>query len=166
MVMRFVYRINKRQLNKKVTLENMMKIIYDPKYRLLWDQNLRKYEVYDKVENASKNSGIFLSPIFFISERDFVNKRIWFTHENTNYEFASTIKGEENSTSENMVRINNIINCLSITEKEDEFEFLGYNQFDPKINLPDIVMSMTIPSNIVKSYGNIVKTINSLEKLF
>lgn len=165
MVMNFVYKIKKTLFNKNVNLTMMMNIIYEPKYRLQWDQNLRQYDVYDKVENSSKNKGIFVSPVFFISERDFVNKRIWFTHNNTNYEFASSIKGEENSTNENLVRINNIINCLSITENSDEFVFIGYNQFDPKINLPDFILSMTIPSNIVKSYGNIIKTINSLDKI-
>ena len=163
LIIKTIYKIDKSILNKKVSLQILGNLIYDPKYRLKWDKSITEFEIYDKKGNSMKNKGCLASPIFFISEREYNDKRVEFIFHNTHYSYSSNIKGEENCSSFSRVRINNLINALSITENESHFLFIGYNQFDPKLKLPEFIFKMTIPIGVVKWYSNLIQMINSTD---
>ena len=161
MIIKTIYRLEKGDLKKYISIKNLGKIIFESKFRIQWDNSMKLYENYYQEGEILKCKGLLASPIFFISEREFITKRIEFIHKNTHYSFSSSIKEEENFISEDIVRMNIFINAMTITENESHYLFVGYNQFDPKFNLPDLILNLTIPENSVKWYRNLVNFINS-----
>ena len=163
LIIKTQFKLDKSLNTKEININNISKFLYDPIFRLKWDKNIKEYAVYDQLGNSSKNRGVFFSPIFFISERKFKDKKIDFFFKKTHNAFSSTIKGEENSSSNNTVRITNFINTLTVTDRESHYEFIGYNQFDNKIKLPDFILNITILSDSVKWYRDLLIMINSTD---
>ena len=82
----------------------------------------------------------YASPIFFISERDIVDKRVEFTYNNIYYNLSTSIDNESQPVKENIIRCTNYLNIYIITEDDEYFYFRGFNQIDTKVlnlNLDD-----------------------------
>ena len=74
----------------------------------------------------------FYSPIFFISERELVDKKIEFNHEDKTYFFMSSVDDYLPENKE-AIRCKNYINTVILSEDEDNYYYDGLNQLDAKV---------------------------------
>lgn len=72
------------------------------------------------------------SPIFFISEREVINKRILFFHNGASYNLSTSID-DYVEINPDVVRCQTYINSLIISEDENNFYFNSLTQLDPKV---------------------------------
>lgn len=89
-----------------------------------------------KIEGDDSNYILYShynSPIFFISERDVLDKRAEFTHDNIYYCLSTSVDDEIKPIEENVIRIKSFINLFVIQEDEQFFHFKGFNQVDMKV---------------------------------
>lgn len=77
-------------------MEYLKDLIYEPELRMSWDDG---YKEFKKIEG---NSEVYVirswlkSPMFIISERDVIDKRIEFFKGRTYYNFASSLNESVN----------------------------------------------------------------------
>jgi hypothetical protein len=73
------------------------------------------------------------SPVFFISERDVLDKRIEFTYNNIYYCHTTSIDESFYPPVNNVIRCKTIINMYIIVSDEKYYYFMSFNQIDPKV---------------------------------
>ena len=109
--------------------------MFNPLERIKYDPNIKEFYVFE--ESRREHSYVFRiamkSPVFFISERDAVNKKINFMHNDGMFYYSSSVGNDFYPPQEGYVRVNNIINYFHITEDEHSFKFNGFGQIDPKV---------------------------------
>src|SRR5690606_6652187 len=98
--------------------------------RRKYDNTIKEYEILENKEKYLVYRILLHSPIFFISERDFVDKRIEFVHENVYYNFASSV--ENNEPNSKAVRMKTYLNLLILSQDDSNFYFECYSQYDAK----------------------------------
>lgn len=75
-----------------LTIDQLISYINDRDKRLKWDKSLKEYQVIEHGQNNTFVLHSWLnSPILFISERDFVEKKINFFHDTQFYSFYSSV---------------------------------------------------------------------------
>ncbi len=72
------------------------------------------------------------SPIFFISEREVIDKRILFSQNGISYNLSTSVDNYVETNPE-VVRCQTFINSMIITEDENNFYLNSLNQLDPKV---------------------------------
>ena len=108
--------------------------MFDAEIRLSYDKGIKEWKIFEKEENYIVFRGWFHSPIFLVSERDLIDKRIFFNKNGKYYSFASSIENYQ-SPQDNVIRIHNYLNALILSEDQDNFYFNCYNQMDAKVYL-------------------------------
>ena len=68
--------------------------MYDPEIRMKYDLSLKEFKIYEKGENYNIFRVWMHSPIFFISERDVVDKRIEFIKDDVYYNLATSVNDD------------------------------------------------------------------------
>lgn len=74
------------------------------------------------------------SPIFFITERDIIDKRIEFFNEGTYYYLATSVDNYS-EVNPDVVRCHTFLNASIITEDEENFYYYSLTQLDAKVLL-------------------------------
>ena len=156
----------------------VINILTNPEYRN-WDKNIKKFEILKGInEKFYIERKHFESPIFFISERDKVDKTLLFDLKDdsgvvtTFYINSSVPDGEFYPLVDKVVRIQVFISIflIRIEEKEEKgiktktLHTSGFIQVDPKILLPEWIFNITIPSKSKEYYNNVKKTLEIYEK--
>ncbi len=72
------------------------------------------------------------SPIFFISEREVIDKRILFSQNGISYNLSTSVDNYVETNPE-VVRCQTFINSMIISEDENNFYLNSLNQLDPKV---------------------------------
>jgi len=72
------------------------------------------------------------SPIFFISEREVIDKRILFFQNGVSYNLTTSVDNYVETIPE-VVRCQTFINSMIISEDENNFYLNSLNQLDPKV---------------------------------
>ncbi len=91
-VVKCVYKIAKNEFLEGISMEYLRDLIYIPEVRKSWDDSykeLKKFGEGDEEVYAIRSW--FKSPLFIVSERDLIDKRIEFFKGNTYYNFASSL---------------------------------------------------------------------------
>ena len=73
------------------------------------------------------------SPMFLISERDLVDKRLEFWHEGIYYNTNTSINEDYMKPQKNIVRCKTFINLYTLSEDAEFFYFIGISQLDIKV---------------------------------
>jgi hypothetical protein len=107
--------------------------MYDTEIRKKWDSSIKTLNKIEGNDCAYLLYAHYLSPIFFISERDVVDKRVEFTNDDVYYNISSSVEDEILPPTENVVRIRNYINLFIVKQDVDYFYFRGFNQIDMKV---------------------------------
>lgn len=139
----------------------MQNLLGNPEYAK-WDKNVKKYEILEKT-NPDQEYKItrkhFFKPIFFVSERDKVEKTYSFTHEGVLFHWGSSVEeGDFFPLEEEVIRIKPYVSLYAIRIETNEVEkkrtliFTGFNQADPKIFLPEWIFNVTIPTKAKEWY--------------
>ena len=97
-----------------------------------WDKNLREFRIFERGENYAIYKLWMYSPIFFISEREIIDKRIEFFFGGAYY-YLSTSIDNYIEINPNVVRCNTYINWSIMTEDEDNFYYYSLTQLDAKV---------------------------------
>ena len=104
----------------------------DPEMKKKYDTSVKEYKIYEKGENYFIFRSWFHSPIFFIAERDVVDKRISFTKDNIYYSISTSVD-DYDPPKDSVVRIITYLNAMTISEDENNFYFNCLSQIDAKV---------------------------------
>ncbi len=110
---------------------NLIKI--EPEIRKTWDNSIKTIERTYITNISSIQYCHYSSPIFFISERDVVDKRVDFSYNNIYYNLSTSIENDLEPVKEKITRCTNYLNIYIITEDDHYFYFRGFNQVDTKV---------------------------------
>ena len=144
-----------------------MQYMYNVDLRKFWDDVIKKFDV---IEGNQKNFLVSTwgnSPMFLISERDSIEKRFMFEFENGKkfFLFSSSVDEDLIEKKEDVIRIFNPINFLMLFEDENNFYFYNLTQSDFKMNLPQIILNVTLPITSLNWYKNLKKFSFEVDKI-
>ena len=149
------YKISKNEFKKNINKEDIINTLKDIKNRKKWDENIKEIKIIEEYENSYLIHTSYNKPIFFISERDILEKKVEFYFNNNYYSYCSSVSHELNEKykeNKNVVRIFNYISIYKIEEDENYFYFKSLNQIDYKMNVPNNLMNITLPIKIINWY--------------
>jgi hypothetical protein len=161
-LIRMVYKLKKAELKYNKDTDSMMDYCYDLNLRVLWDDALKKYEKYEGTDTAFIVCTWGKSPVFFVSERETIEKRFRFNRGNSTYVMSTSIPLDIYEPKEGVVRFVDFLNLFKISDVEDEIVFTSLNQVDFKMPIPQILINITLPSTSRTWYNNIKKFSNRI----
>ena len=156
------YKIPKKEFDKDIGIEDIVNTLKDFKNRILWDENIKEMEIMEEFDNSFIIHTSYNKPIFFISERDIIEKKVDFYFNNKYYSYSSSVSDELNEKykeNEDVMRILNYISVYIIEEDEENFYFKSLNQLDYKMNIPNTLMNITLPMKILNWYKKLEKAV-------
>ena len=156
------YKIPKKEFDKDIGIEDIVNTLKDFKNRILWDENIKEMEIMEEFDNSFIIHTSYNKPIFFISERDIIEKKVDFYFNNKYYSYSSSVSDELNEKykeNEDVMRILNYISVYIIEEDEENFYFKSLNQLDYKMNIPNTLMNITLPMKIINWYKKLEKVV-------
>ena len=156
------YKIPKKEFDKDIGIEDIVNTLKDFKNRILWDENIKEMEIMEEFDNSFIIHTSYNKPIFFISERDIIEKKVDFYFNNKYYSYSSSVSDELNEKykeNEDVIRILNYISVYIIEEDEENFYFKSLNQLDYKMNIPNTLMNITLPMKILNWYKKLEKAV-------
>jgi Trp operon repressor len=87
------YTCGRSEFKEGITVEMMIKFMYDPEERRKWDRNIKLIE---KLENLDDDAYIIRcwmnSPMFMIDERDIIDKRVEIYNEGIYYNISTSVR--------------------------------------------------------------------------
>lgn len=86
-----IYKLPKQELEPGMTLQFMMNLIYMPELRLSWDEGYKELVKLEGDNQVYIIKSWLKSPMFIISERDVIDKRVEFFKDNIYYNFCSSV---------------------------------------------------------------------------
>ena len=157
------YQINKNEFynkctnkNYKLTLEDLSNVFSNPELRMSWDNSLYKFEIIKQLEfnnNDLNPKGhiqkqIFNSPVFGVSKREMIDKKIFIFFNNSLYSYQSGLNekiiDEFSQADKDIVRALTIINCARYYEDNEFFKLVCFYQTDMRISIPETFIQLTI----------------------
>ena len=90
------YKIPKKEFDKDIGIEDIVNTLKDFKNRILWDENIKEMEIMEEFDNSFIIHTSYNKPIFFISERDIIEKKVDFYFNNKYYSYSSSVSDELN----------------------------------------------------------------------
>ena len=156
------YKIPKKDFNKDIGIEHIVNTLKDSKKRMLWDDNIKEMEIIEEFENSYIIHTSYNKPVFFISERDIMEKKVEFYFNNKYYSYSSSVSEELNKKykeNEDILRIFNYMSVYIIEADKDNFYFKSLNQLDYKMNVPNTIMNITLPMKIINWYKKLEKVV-------
>ena len=164
-MIKMYYKIPKSAFTRpNVTVKLLDEYMNDPEKRLKFDNTIRAYKIIERI-----NKEVYLlhyickSPMFFVSERDVVDKRYDFYEGDVYYDFSSSTKDDLIPSDENIVRITDHCSVCKIFEDNEGFNIISITQVDTKVSLPPAVINSQLPSRYKSWYDALVNEINNDE---
>ena len=90
-LIKMIYKLPKADLKYNKDVDSIMDYCYDLTLRPLWDEALKLIEKYEGNDNAYIVCTWGKSPVFFVSERETIEKRFRFKHGNSTYVMSTSI---------------------------------------------------------------------------
>jgi len=162
-----LYTLSKTELKSDTNCNDLMQYMYNVDLRKYWDDVIKKFDIIDGNEKNFLVSTWGNSPMFLISERDSIEKRFMFEYENGKkfFLFSSSVDEDLIEKKEDVIRIFNPINFLMLFEDENNFYFYNLTQSDFKMNLPQIILNVTLPITSLNWYKNLKKFSFDVDKI-
>ena len=163
-IMRSIYTINKNIYPPNTSIRMLSKYLNYVKERSSWDTQLKSYRILEGKEDVKEVKCIIhnwlKSPMFLVSERDTVEKRYEFYHKGRFYSFQSSVNDDYYPFKDNVTRIYDILFVEELYEENDNFVLKAINQMDPKVNLPQAMINVTITNKLADFYNRLEKVMN------
>ena len=152
-VVRSDFKYSKTNFPEKTTLKMIVKYMFYTGPRNEYDDQLKLY----KVVEGDESSKCILhnwqkSPIFFISERDSVDKKCEFLQDGAYYLYESSINFENYPKDEDVIRIMDYIFLVKIWQDEENIYVRNMNQMDIKTMVPQFLINTTLPIKLLAFY--------------
>lgn len=161
-LIKIIYKIKKSQLKYNKDTDSIMDYCYDVKLRMLWDDALRAYERYEGTDSAFIICTWAKSPVFFVSERETIEKRFRFKKDNDVYIMSTSIPLDIYEEKDNVVRFIDFLNLIKVSDEGDYISICSLNQVDFKMPIPQMLINITLPSTSRSWYDNIKKFSNKI----
>ena len=162
-IIKMIYKLNKSELKFNKDTESFMDYCYDDKIRMLWDDALKLYEKYEGNNTNFIACTWGKSPIFFVSERESIDKRFRFNRDNSSYIMSTSIPLDLYPPKKDVVRFIDLINLFKIADEGEEIVFTSLNQADFKMTIPQMLINVTLPMTSKTWYVNLKKFANNVE---
>jgi len=157
-----IYTLPKAELKYNKDIESLMDICYDFTLRNTWDEALKSVEKYEGNDFAYIVCTWGKSPVFFVSERETIEKRFRFSRGNSTYIMSTSIPLDIYEPKEGVVRFVDFLNLFKISDEGENIFFYSLNQVDFKMPIPQMLINMTLPSTSKTWYKNIKNFANSI----
>ena len=157
-----IYTLPKEELKYNKDIESLMDICYDFTLRNTWDEALKSVEKYEGNDFAYIVCTWGKSPVFFVSERETIEKRFRFSRGNSTYIMSTSIPLDIYEPKEGVVRFVDFLNLFKISDEGENILFYSLNQVDFKMPIPQMLINMTLPSTSKTWYKNIKNFANSI----
>ena len=158
-----IYKIKKTELKYNKDVQSILDYCYDVKFRMLWDEAIKAYDKYEGNDNAFIICTWGKSPVFFVSERETIEKRFRFAKDNSVYIMSTSIPLDIYEKKENVVRFIDFLNLFKVSDDGDYIYFTSLNQVDFKMPIPQMLINLTLPSTSKSWFNNIIKFTNSIK---
>ena len=158
-----IYKIKKTELKYNKDVQSILDYCYDVKFRLLWDEAIKAYDKYEGNDNAFIICTWGKSPVFFVSERETIEKRFRFAKDNSVYIMSTSIPLDIYEKKENVVRFIDFLNLFKVSDEGEYIYFTSLNQVDFKMPIPQMLINLTLPSTSKSWFNNIIKFTNSIK---
>ena len=86
-----VYTVTRNTLRQDLTLQEIAKTLYQPELRLAWDKALKVLRKLEEGEEAYVIRSWMHSPMFMMSERETVDKRVEYFHNGVFYCHSNSV---------------------------------------------------------------------------
>ena len=165
-IIKMIYTIPKSEFKKGTTQKKIVFCMRDPETRMKWDKKFKEFYTMENGEICKIVYSRMNRPIFFISERDTIEKRYEFYINGNYYSYTSSV--DDNSCEKfNVVpdveRLMNYFSTYTIEEDDINFYFKTLNQLDYKMNTPNQLLGVTLPTNLKDWYKKLKEMINSYD---
>ena len=107
--------------------------MYKPELRIKWDTSAKHIKFIEGDDISYVVHTHMLSPVFFISERDIVDKRCEFFHNGLFYSLFTGVNDNYFPSQANVIRCKTLLNLSIISQDEDYYYFISFNQLDLKV---------------------------------
>jgi len=147
--------------NQELSYEFLAKMMYDPEIRKSYDSSFKEYSIHEISDNYSVFRIHLPSPFFLVSERDFVDKRVWFIADNCYYNLATSIDNFYPQVND-IVRCKTYINYLKLSQDENNYYFDCLAQYDAKSIIPEKLLNFTIPNKTLEWFKNFIQMVQKI----
>ena len=106
--------------------------MYDPDIRMRYDPSFKEFKILEKVDSYTIFKVKLHSPIFFIKEREYVDKRVEFIKDNVYYNLSTSVSNYL-PLDKDAVRMITYLNLLILSQDENNYYFECYTQHDAKV---------------------------------
>jgi len=161
-IIKMFYTISKSSFTRKdVTVKMIDDYMNIPEKRLKFDTSLKDYKILERINNE-----VYLlhyvckSPMILVSERDVVDKRFDFYHNDIYYDFSSSVKDDLIPKEQTTTRMTDYFSVCKIYEDKDNFFIISITQIDSKFNMPPTLLSVQLPIRYKTWYDSLIKEIN------
>jgi hypothetical protein len=128
------FTVEKSLIKPEISVEHMVKLMYDPEARMTWDKGLKMLKKLEGGDEAYIIRSWMFSPVFFISEREVIDKRVEFIHENVYYNISSSAPDNYIPEEEGVVRCKSHLNVFTLSQDDNNYYFNTLGQVDLKVN--------------------------------
>ena len=161
-LIKMIYKLPKSELKYNKDIDSIMDYCYELNLRRMWDDALKSIEKYEGNDNVYIVCTWGKSPVFFVSERETIEKRFRFNHGNSTFVMSTSIPLDIYEPKEGVVRFVDFLNLFKVSDEGENILFTSLNQVDFKMPIPQILINMTLPTTSRNWYNNIKKFSNSI----
>ena len=161
-----IYTIPKSEFKKGTTQKKIVYCMRDPETRMKWDKKFKEFYTMENGQICKIVYSRMNRPIFFISERDTIEKRYEFYINGNYYSYTSSVDDDSCEKFHVIPDVERLMSCFStynIEEDDVNFYFKTLNQLDYKMNTPNQLLGVTLPTNLKDWYKKLREMINSYE---
>ena len=163
-IVRSIYKINKSVYPPKTTARMVLRYLNFTKERSSWDSQLKLYKILEGSEEGKEVKCLvhnwLKSPMFFVSERDFVDKRYEFIYEGKIYSFESSVNDELYPPKDSVTRMFDYMSIEELYEENNLIYLKAITQMDTKVSLPQSVVNTTLSKKLLDFYNNLANAMN------
>ena len=158
-----IYKLKKSDLKYNNDVDSIVHYCYDMNFRMMWDEAIKSVEKYEGNDYSYIVCTWGKSPVFFVSERETIEKRFLFKKEDIIYIMSTSIPLEIFEPKKDVVRFIDFLNLVKVYEEGEYIIFASLNQVDFKMPIPQMLINITLPSTSTTWYSNYVKFANSIK---
>ena len=149
------FAINKHACSKIKTIKDIAALMLNSQNKLNIDQTIKSINtIENKCNNIAIHHTIYKGN-FLMSERELIDKKIFFTSNNLHYYFASSIPDQLFPLKNDIQRIHCFFMFIIIQNTSSDFIFNVYKQADEKLKITKAMMKKTIPQKITDIKNNL-----------
>ena len=161
-LIKMIVKLKKSELKYNKDKDSIMDYCYDLTLRRIWDDALKLIERYEGNDTNYIVCTWGKSPVFFVSERETIEKRFRFSKDNSTYVMSTSIPLELYEPKKDVVRFVDFLNLFKVSDEGENIVFTSLNQVDFKMPIPQMLINITLPSTSKSWYANIKKFANSI----